>query len=334
MRRFSAHAPSGALGSFARATQGALRLAALLSLTACTSLAFAEEPPPPEASTEDEERAPELVKLESSLRYKTGDVVVGDDLATLHLTGQQRYLGPEDTAKVLVAWGNPPGGESLGMVLPDQLSPFDKESWAVLVSYTEDGHVEDNDAKEIDFSETLTEMKQDTEDSNEERQKQGYPVTHLVGWAEPPHYDSTARKLYWAKELDFVGSPEHTLNYDIRVLGRKGVLELSAIASLSQLPVVKAEMPKVLGSVEFNAGSRYADYKPGVDSLAAYGIGALVAGKVAAKVGLFKVIVAALIASKKLLVAGGIALAMFVKKLLGKKTQETPPEAPPEAPVA
>src|SRR5205085_802610 len=65
------------------------RLAAILTLSACASLAFAEEPPQPAATEESdipaaEERDPELVKLESSLRFKTGDVVVGDNLATLH----------------------------------------------------------------------------------------------------------------------------------------------------------------------------------------------------------------------------------------------------------
>jgi uncharacterized membrane-anchored protein len=301
------------------------RLAAILTLSACASLAYAEEPAQPAATEESdtpapEERDPELVKLESSLSFKTGDVVVGDNLATLHLKG--------DTERVLVAWGNPPGNKSLGMLLPDQQSPFDESSWAVLVSYSEDGHVDDEDAKDIDFNDTLAEMKKDTEEANEQRTKDGYPVAHLVGWAEPPHYDNATRKLYWAKELDF-GSPEHTLNYDIRVLGRKGVLELSAIASLTQLSVVKAEMPKVLGAVEFNKGSRYADFNPDMDSMAAYGIGALIAGKVAAKVGLFKVIVAALIASKKLLLAGGVAVAMFIKKLFGKKSEEAPSETPP-----
>lgn len=331
-----------------RTPASALRLAALLGLGVCAvhtvvstaqaeeaaagagaeaaAAAAAEQAPTPPA----EEKDPELVKLESSLQYKSGNVVVGDDLATLRLSGAQRYLGPEDTEKVLVAWGNPPGNKSLGMVLPDAQSPFDESSWAVLVSYSEDGHVDDEDAKDIDFNDTLAEMKSDTEQANEERQKQGYPVAHLVGWAEPPRYDSATRKLYWAKEIDF-GNPVHTLNYDIRVLGRKGVLELSAIASLAQLDMVKAEMPKVLGAVEFNKGSRYADFNPDVDSMAAYGIGALVAGKVAAKAGLFKVIVAALLASKKLLVAGGIAVAMFLKKLLGKKTEEQPAETPPTA---
>src|SRR5688572_25884359 len=138
------------------------RLAVVLTLSACTTFAHAEEPAAPEAANAAEaaeERDPELVKLESSLRFKTGDVVVGNDLATLHLKNQQRFLGPDDTEKVLVAWGNPPGNKALGMVLPDQQSPFEESSWAVLVSYSEDGHVDDDDAKDIDFGELLTDMK-------------------------------------------------------------------------------------------------------------------------------------------------------------------------------
>lgn len=45
-----------------------------------------------------------------------------------------------------------------------------------------------------------------------------------MGWAEPPSYDAPAHKMYWAKDLLFSGNTEHTLNYNIRILGRRGVL--------------------------------------------------------------------------------------------------------------
>lgn len=54
------------------------------------------------------------------------------------------------------------------------------------------------------------------------------------------------------------------------------------------------------------------------DKVAAYGIGALVAGKLAARAGLFKVVLAAMLASKKLLIAGGAALLVALKKLFGR----------------
>jgi uncharacterized membrane-anchored protein len=37
--------------------------------------------------------------------------------------------------------------------------------------------------------------------------------------------------MYWAKEINFGGDSENTLNYNIRVLGRKGVLLLNFIAA-------------------------------------------------------------------------------------------------------
>lgn len=262
--------------------------------------------------------APDTAQLEASLQFSKGDVPIGDGLATLRLGDRFKFLGPADTQKVLTAWGNPPGSAALGMLMPAELSPFEQTGWAVLVTYREDGHVSDEDAKDLDYAEVLQQMQADTEASNTERQQAGYPPVHLVGWAEPPHYDAATHKLYWARTLDF-GGPVQTLNYDIRVLGRKGVLELSAIATMSDLARIKADMPKVLETVDFNQGMRYADFSPGADKVAAYGIGALVAGKLAAKAGMFKVIVAALLASKKLIAMLGVGAVMLGRRLLGRK---------------
>lgn len=284
----------------------------------------AEAPAEGEGQVEDE--AALLAAFEAQLSYREGDIVVGDNLATLRLGQAFRFLGPEDAERVLVAWGNPPGSGALGMIFPQGTGATTKDGWAVVVSYAEEGHVKDEDAKDLDFDELLEDMKKDTEESNEERQKAGYDPVHLVGWAEPPHYDSSSKKLYWAKELDF-GAEEHTLNYDIRVLGRKGVLELSAVASIQQLALVKAEMPKVLEAVEFNQGMRYADFNPDIDTVAAYGVGALVAGKVAAKAGFFKVLLSALVAGKKFLIVGVVGLAALLKKLLTGKRED--PSSPP-----
>src|SRR6266581_5803290 len=95
---------------------------------------------------------------------------------------------------------------------------------------------------------------------------------------KPPHYDSASHKLYWAKDLRFGGDSGRTLNYNIRVLGRRGVLVLNAVAAMDQLESVKRDMAKVIGFVEFNGGHRYADFIPGTDKVAEYGIAALIAG--------------------------------------------------------
>jgi len=164
--------------------------------------------------------------------------------------------------------------------------------------------------------------------------KEGYDAIELVGWASPPRYDSVAKKLYWAKELKFGDSSEHTLNYNLRLLGRRGVLVLNAVANMDQLKLVESATPAILAAVNFQDGHRYADYKDGSDKVATYGLAALVAGGVAAKAGLFKGLLVALLALKKLLVVGVIALVAGVKKfwawLNGRKATTA---APPTSPV-
>ncbi len=103
------------------------------------------------------------------------------------------------------------------------------------------------------------------------------------------------------------------------MLGRRGVLVLNAVAAMDQLESIKRAMGQVMGFVEFNEGHRYADFVPGTDKVAEYGIAALIAGGVAAKAGLFKVLLAALIGLKKVLVVALAAAAAFFRKLFRRK---------------
>jgi uncharacterized membrane-anchored protein len=187
----------------------------------------------------------------------------------------------------------------------------------VTIDYSEDGFVKDDDASKINYDDLLKQMQAGIAESNKERQKEGYPTVDLLGWAAPPHYDAATHKLYWAKKLKFEGEDGDTLNYSIRMLGRKGVLELNAIASVNQFAEIDAQTPQILGMVDFKEGSRYADFDPKVDKVAKYGIATLVAGgalALAAKAGFFKVLLVALLAAKKFIVIGVIAIVAFVKK--------------------
>jgi uncharacterized membrane-anchored protein len=194
------------------------------------------------------------------------------------------------------------------------------------MTYEEDGYVKDEEAEKIDYSELLTEMKKAVEDQNPERQKAGYEPIHLVGWAKAPYYDQQRHKLYWAKELKFGANQENTLNYNIRMLGRRGVLVLNAVAGMAQLPEIEQATPRILAAVDFNPGHRYADFKPGSDKVATYGLAAMVAGGVAAKLGFFKGIWLAILGAKKFVIVAVIAIAAWLRKLFGKKTPPPPNE--------
>ncbi|MEO6195286.1 MAG: DUF2167 domain-containing protein [Thermoanaerobaculia bacterium] len=273
--------------------------------------------------------SPEMTReeFESKLTYQKGKIELGSGLATLNLGPDFRYLDPDQTQRVLVdLWGNPPGAETLGMILPADVSPAQDGGWGVIVTYDEDGYVDDGGAEKIDYAKLLTEMKEDVHKANEERTKHGYETVEIVGWAEPPRYDRASHKLYWAKDLKFESGTDHTLNYNIRVLGRRGVLVLNAVSGVDQLAGVRTSMQALLPEIEFKEGHRYTDFIPGKDKVAEYGIGALVAGTLAAKAGLFKVLLAGLLAFKKAVLIGIAAIGAFLRKFF--KKEDTAPQAP------
>ena len=262
--------------------------------------------------------------LVSGLKYQQGEIALQNGLATLHVPDGCRFLNGPDAQTVLVKlWGNPPrSSDPLGMLMPAGVSPLSQDSWAVAVTYEPDGYVSDKDAEKINYTELLTQMQKDLVSANKERQSAGYEPVNLVGWAKSPHYDSQTHKLYWAKELKFGSQPENTLNYNIRMLGRGGVLVLNAVAGMSQLPEIEQATPKILTAIDFNPGHRYADFNPKSDKIAEYGLAALVAGTATAaavKLGLFKGLWVAILAAKKFIIIGVVAIVALFRKLFKRK---------------
>ena len=273
-------------------------------------------------------------EFESRLGFKTGTVTLDGGIATLHLSPAYRFIGPESAKRVLVdAWGNPPGVAEgvLGMIFPADLGPLTKGNWGVTVEFSDDGYVDDSDAAKIDYNKLLKEMQEEVAKSNPARIKAGYPAVTLLGWAEPPVYNAETHKIYWAKEVRFGDDTARVLNYNVRVLGRRGVLNLNAIADMEQLDSIKVGMQQVLGFVEFNEGHRYADYLPGKDKAATYGVAGLVAGAVAAKTGLLKALIAGLLAGKKLVVVGLVAAGAWLKQKFGSGKGAAGADQPPSA---
>lgn len=264
--------------------------------------------------------------IESTLVYDQGTVTLRDGIATINVPDGFKYLNGEDSEMILTEiWGNPPspeGAESLGMLLPKHTSPMQDSSYAINITFSDEGYIEDDDAKEIDYTDLLETMQEDSKYENEQREQMGYPTVELIRWASPPFYDEANKKLHWAKELSFASSPEHTLNYNIRILGRSGYLQLNAIGEMYVLDDVKDNIDPILSSVNFNEGHRYADFNPSMDKVAAVGIGGLIAGKVLAKAGFFAKAGVLLAKFWKVIAVGAVALFAGVRRLFGRKEEE------------
>ncbi len=291
-------------------------------LVAVAASAWAQQAP------SQADRVAAIRRAAAELKPQTGSVSLADGVARFEAR-RLAYLSPEDTRKLLVdIWGNPPNVAqgNLGALVPQGFDALSDSDWAIIMFYTEDGHVADDDAEKIDYADLLKSMQQSVRDQNEERRKEGFEGLELVGWARPPYYDKAAHKLHWAKHLRSVGGD--SLNYNVRMLGRRGVLVLNFVAPMESLKQVENAIPSVLAEVNFTDGNRYDQYEPGNDKLAEYGIAALIAGVALKKVGFFAVIIGFILAAKKIFIIGAVAvLAGFARffKCLGRGSRLPPP---------
>lgn len=257
-----------------------------------------------------------------TFNYQHGNIVLNGNIASVNVPDGFKYLDAKQAEFLLVkVWGNPPS-TSLGMLIPEEQSPF-TGSWAINLTYDEDGHVKDDDAKDIKYDELLKDMKEQAKEANEERKKEGYPSIEILGWASPPFYDEKEHKLHWAKRIRFGEDSIESLNYNIRVLGRKGVLVMNAIGDMTQLEEIKLSIPKILPSVNFTNGNTYGEFDSSLDKVAAYGIGGLIAGGILAKTGLLAKIGLILLKFGKIIFVGAAAsIAGIVKYFKGDRGKD------------
>ena len=235
-------------------------------------------------------------KILASLHPMRGDIPVPGAAVTLHIGQDYYFLDAVDAKRVLTeGWGNPPEAvdNTLGMVFPKDKT-FVDDTWGAVVTYQADGYINDSDAKTADYQKLLHDMQSGEDDENKARKDKGFEPIHLVGWAQPPTYDQTQHTVIWARELQFGETADHTLNYDVRELGRRGVLSVNIVDKMSHLTDIRTAAAGLGRVATFDPGSRYADYQTGVDKKAAYGIAGLVAAGagvvLAQKVGLIGLI--------------------------------------------
>lgn len=215
-------------------------------------------------------------------------------------------LGVADTAALMELMQNPVGASQMYYVGPEDMR------WFAVFEFDESGYVKDDE--ELNPDDILKSIRMGTEQSNKLRREKGWDEMQIVGWQYKPFYESGSNRLAWA--ILATSGGQQIINYNTRLLGRKGVMSAILVASPEILDSSVAEFQNLLGGFSYVEGERYAEYKSG-DKVAAYGLAALVAGGAAAAVvkgggkGIFKLIGVALL-------AGLAAMGGFFKRLFGK----------------
>ena len=222
------------------------------------------------------------------------------------------FFDGKTTREMMEASGEPVGGNEVGF-----LSPTNR-GWAVYFQYNDSGYVKDDDKDKLDADKLLKSIKKGNDAGNEYRKEHGNPTLEIVGWDQKPAYDSTTHNLTWAIRATCQG--EQIVNYNTRLLGRKGVMEVILVCDPADLPKHLPEFNTLLAGYKFSTGETYAEYKPG-DKVAKYGLGALVLGGAAvgaAKLGLLAWLGVFLKKGFKFVILVVVAIAALWKKIFSK----------------
>jgi uncharacterized membrane-anchored protein len=266
------------------------RFLSVLFVLLCSSLVSPAQTDSSETDTAFAAEMQKIVDRDKQIKYQTGAVDVNAEVK-LTVPAGYKFMSKSDAEYVIFDfWGNPRRDDIMGMVVKQDYSIVDPAAWAFIVSYESSGFVKDEDAADIDYDEMMDELKESESAENDERQKQGYGPIHMIGWAAKPFYDKKNNILHWAKSMQFGDAPDTTLNYDVRILGRRGILSLNAVGTIDQIGDIKQHIPDIIHIAKFKDGSRYIDFDPEVDQVAAYTIGGLVAGKLLAKAGILALV--------------------------------------------
>jgi uncharacterized membrane-anchored protein len=299
-----------------------------LSVVLSSALAFAgpkkQAPPPPSAT--------EPPSAEEEFHWQEGPKTIdlGHEIQ-LALPTNYVFLGMPEADRFLRKNGSFDNKGVLGVVT----GADPNASWGVIIDYDEPGHVDDKE--KIDAPALLKAIREGTEEGNKERVEHGFPELHVGDWSEAPHYDHTTHRLVWGLPASSVRGT--TINYNTRVLGRRGVVSLNLLSDPAKFDAEKVNAATLLAATTFKAGARYEDFDKKTDKVAEYGLmglilggGALGAAKLV-KIGLLakfgKVFLGILIAGKKLLIGLFALIAAFFGKVFGRKKQDSA-GAPPD----
>jgi len=236
-----------------------LALCALSAALLLASSGFAEE-----------EAAPQPVRLD----WVRGPSVapIGADLAEMPISEDYVYLDADGTKRLMELTQNPVSGLEMATVAPVS----NDEGWFLVFEFDQVGYVPDDEKDSLDADAMLTAIREGTEAANEERRARGWGTMQIVGWHEPPHYDTRTNTLSWAITGESDG--QRNVNRIVKVLGRRGVMTVTLVSSPDELATAIPAVETLLAGYQFKPGHTYAEYMPGTDQLATYGLTALVVG--------------------------------------------------------
>ncbi|MGJ8656729.1 MAG: DUF2167 domain-containing protein [Akkermansiaceae bacterium] len=267
--------------------------------------------PAPEMVQSPEELAPPTIEEiretfpSAKPAGETGEI---SSHASIQVQDNQLFFGGSDTSKLMKIYGNLPESYDGAIVADD-------ESYIITFQFEDSGYVKDDEKDELDADDLLQTFKDAQVEANKARIEAGLDTNTIVGWATEPNYNESTNNLEWAIIAEGSDGTQF-VNHQIKLLGRKGVMDAVLICEPSQLEALRPTLDKTLAGFEYADGNKYAEFQEG-DKIAEYGLKGLIVGGgllAAGKLGFFALIGKFF----KQIVIGVVAVGAFFVKMKNK----------------
>jgi uncharacterized membrane-anchored protein len=306
---------------------------ALISVVITSLLAVAASPVLVRAQGTAAESSEQARRDEIKAAYQSGirastegpaDVTLIDQ-AILKLPDGYAFIPKAEGARLMRAMGNTVSdSQFVGLFVGTKPN----DDWIVVVDYTKDGYIKDDEAKNWNADELLRNLKEGTEEANKDRVARGFTEIEVLRWIETPTYESTTHRLIWSmlyKRKGDLDSAAKGINYNTYALGRDGYFILNLLTSADDVATDKVAAHELLAALWYNSGKRYEDFNAASDHIAEYGIAALVGGVVAKKLGLLALIGVFVVKFAKVIAVAAIAVGGGVWNFFRRRLKSAAP---------
>jgi uncharacterized membrane-anchored protein len=290
-----------------------MRMIGLRSLAGALALLCLAAVTPAQAQMTPEQRREEMGKIPW---VRDGSHKLGESSSTLSLPPDHAAAFAADAVRFETLLGN----SDLASRHVEAVVINRRNEQVIFQSFNDEGYITLDDWKDVDAAAMLETIKDNTEKGNAEKISDGFSPVHVKGWLQQPTLDRDGNTVRWAIAADDSGTA--IVNAVALRLGRRGFEKLTWVGDANAYVAQGGELDLMLGSHTFDPGFRYADFVSG-DKVAAYGVGALVATLVGAKLAKVGLFAGLLVLLKKFGVFAVIALgglfAKFGRALFGQK---------------
>lgn len=219
--------------------------------------------------------------LDQVLKFHSGKIKFAEQSVRLTVPANHYFIDAPQSKFILEnLWGNAQDEEVLGMIVRSDFLPNETNNdYSFVISYSPTGYISSAERVEFDHNDLLHQIQEQLQASNKLRVEQGLNVLQAENWVMVPYFDNYKKALYWATELKVNGSEESLINYNLRLLGKDGVIKINAVGTMDQLGKIKQVLPYLLAQTEFLEGFRYNEYNADTVIESNWKLEELIAGK-------------------------------------------------------